>query len=144
VSDIQTDKLPADVLEQEVPIGGAFNGKEPAIALQTVAAGVTTTRDVPPLRANAFGAIQPLQTPAIEPFRIGRETRRRALYIACAPDPSTTAYLVVATTREQAVNGDGFPLVPGSNISLKGADMWWIAAIGAPLRWGFIAELDQG
>lgn len=141
---IETDKLPTDALEQDVPVGGVVDGKMPAVAVQTIAAGITTTRDVPPLRLNAFSTTQTQNAAGVEPFRIGRETRRRRIHLSVAPDASTTAYIVIAATREQAMNGDGYPLPPNGRITIEAADMMWISAVGANLRFGFLVELDQG
>jgi hypothetical protein len=141
---IETDKIPTDALEQDVPVGGVVDGKMPSIAIQTVSAGISTTREVPALRLNAFGATQPQNAAGVEPFRIGRETRRRRIHVAVAPNASATAYIVIAATREQAMNGDGYPLPPNGRVTLEAADMMWIASIGAALQWGFLVELDQG
>lgn len=143
---VDTDKLPTGTLEQDVPVGGVVDGKSPSIAVQTVTAGISTTREVPPLRLNAFGIVLKAQTAGIEPYRIGRETRRRRIHIALAPNAGAPAdsYLIIAATREQAINGDGYPLSPGDRVTIEAADMMWLTAIGGDLRIGFLAELDQG
>jgi hypothetical protein len=138
---IDTDKLPTDALEQDVAIGGVSDGKMPQIAVQTVAAGISTTREVPPLRHTAYSGQQNRTDP---PYRIGRETRRRRLIIAVAPHATVVSWLVVATTEEQARNLQGLIIAQGQNVTLSGADMVWIAAVGADLTWSFLAELDQG
>lgn len=138
---VDTDKLPTDALEQDVSVGGVVDGRMPAIAVQTVAAGISTTREVPPLRHTAM-SVPLLQTDV--PYRIGRETRRRRLVLAASPHATTTAFLVIATTEEQARIDQGLQLPQGQNVTITGADMIWVTSVGADLTLSFLAELDQG
>lgn len=141
MSNIDTDKLPADALEQDVSVGGVVDGHMPSVAIPTVQAGISTTREVPPLRHTAM-SLPLAQTDA--PYRIGREARRRRLILAAGPHAVTTAYLVIATTEEQARADQGFQLTQGTNVTITGADMIWVTSVGADLTLSFFAELDQG
>jgi hypothetical protein len=138
---IDTDKLPTDAVEQDVAVGGVIDGRMPTVAIPTVTAGISTTREVPPLRHTAMSI--PLAT-TDNPYRIGREPRRRRLILAASPNAVTTAYLVISTTEEQARADQGFQLTQGTNVTMTGADMLWVTCVGADLTLSFLAELDQG
>jgi hypothetical protein len=141
MSHIDTDKMPGDALEQDVSVGGVVDGRMPTVAIPTVQAGISTTREVPPLRHTAMSI--PL-TQTDRPYRIGREVRRRRLILAASPHAVSTAYLVIATTEEQATADQGLQLTQGTNVTITGADMLWITCVGADLTLSFLAELDQG
>lgn len=138
---IDTDKLPTDAVEQDVPVGGVVDGRMPAIAVPTVQAGIATVREVPPLRHTAMSVPIGVND---APYRIGREPRRRRLILAASPNNVATAYLVLATTEEQARADQGLQLAQGTNVTITGADMIWVTAVGADLTLSFLAELDQG
>lgn len=142
---IDTDKLPTAVREQDLPVGGAVDGALPRVGIPTVPTGIGLTREAPSLRGNATAWTQPQNAAGVEPYRIGAEPLRRRILLSVAPDASATAYVVAATTREQAQAGQGLVLSPGQNpVALQYADMLWIASIGAALTVSFLAELDQG
>ncbi len=144
MSSVDTDKLSADTLYQDVPVGGEVDGETPRLAVPTVTAGIVTTREVPALRANAGSVV--LAAGAY--FRIGEEPHRRRIIIRCndavAPAPATFRYLVVATTLEQAQAGLGLELTPGTSVELICASQLVLAAVGDTLRGSWLAMLDQG
>lgn len=143
MSDVDTDKLPTAVREQDLPVGGAAEGQLPALAVNTVPVGIGLVREVPTLRATATSWVQP-SAAGSAPYRIGAEPLRRALHVSVGPNASATAYAVVATTQEQAAAGLGYLLTPGGRVTVHTAEMLWIAAVGADLTCSFLAELDQG
>lgn len=141
---IDTDKLSADTLYQDVPVGGEVDGDLPGLAVPTVPTGIATTREVPALRANAGAVV----LAAGQSFRIGEEPHRRRIIVRCndavAPAPATFRYLVVATSIEQAQAGLGLELTPGTQVELLCAAQLIIAAVGDTLRGSWLAMLDQG
>lgn len=136
---VDTDKVPGDVREQDLPVGGALDGALPRIAVPVVPTGIGLTREIPTLKATTYGGTQ---ATTAAPFRIGAEPMRRRLVITAAPDAVTTAYLVVASDLSSLPNG--IPIPQSQTLELRTAAELWVAAVGADLVWGFLAELDQG
>lgn len=136
---VDTDKVPGDVREQDLPVGGALDGALPRVAVPVVPTGIGLTRQVPTLKVTTYGGTQGETADA---FRIGAEPMRRRLIISVAPNAETTAYLVVASDLQSLPNG--VPIPQGTAMVLHTAAELWVSAVDADLVWGFAAELDQG
>lgn len=133
------DAAPEEVWEQDVAEGGSVAGQLPTAAGAVVVQGVTVVRDAPALGAT-FGLMTIPQGTA---QRIGRNSRRRRLIVSSRPNTTATAYVVLADTNQQAIGGYGLPILQGANpLPLQYAGEVWIAAFGADMQVGFIAELD--
>lgn len=136
---VETDKLPADVREQDIAVGGALDGALPRLAVPVVATGIGLVRETPAMKASTFGGIQ---AAAALPFTIGEEPMRRRILISAAPNAVATSYLVVASDRASLPNG--YPIGQGQRETFRTSGALFVAAIGADLTWGFLSELDQG
>lgn len=86
--------LPAEAWEQDVPVGGAYDGREPRAALVTTAYGIGTVREVPALAGSAVeltgstGQVMPL---------LSASPQRRGFLVA-----ATGAAVKIATSRPAA------------------------------------------
>lgn len=122
-------------------MGGVVGGQLPAVAAPVVVEGVAFTREVPTMAAT-FGLLTIAQNTT---QRIGRNGRRRRLLISVRPNAVTTAFVVLAENAQQAAGGYGLPIVQASAVvDLNYAGEIHIAAFGADVQVGFVAELDQG
>lgn len=135
------DVLPDEVWEQEVADGGVVAGELPAVATAVVVQGVTNVREAPCLNST-FGK---LTIPTGTALRIGRNPRRRRLLLSVRPSATATAYVCLGETQAQAVADYGPSALQGTAFpATHFAGEVWVAAFGADLVVGFLAELDQG
>jgi hypothetical protein len=135
------DEVPEAVFEQDVADGGSIEGQLPVTATAVVVQGVSLVREAPPLAAT-FGLI-PIQQNTVQ--SIGRNPRRRRLVLSCAPNVTTTAFVVIGDTAQQVSAGIGLTLIQGQILTpIHYAGQLFVAAFGANCGLGFMAELDQG
>jgi hypothetical protein len=135
------DEVPEQVWEQDVADGGAIDGTLPTAAAAVVVQGVTTVREVPALSAT-FGTLTVANGAVVS---LGRNPKRRRLLLSVRPSVTATAYIVIGENQQQAAGGYGLTCLQGAALPpIQFAGQLWIAAAGADLQVGFLAELDQG
>lgn len=133
--------IPDPVIEQDVADGGSLDGTVPPIAVPVVIEGVSFMREVPALAAT-MGKLTITNGTAL---RIGRNPRRRRLLLSVRSSSTATAYATIGETQQQAVADYGPSALQGTAFpTFQYAGELWIAAFGADLIVGFLAELDQG
>lgn len=133
--------VPTEVWDGDVAFGGVVDGQLPRSASPVIVEGVTFVREVP-TNAATFGLLTIAQGTA---QRIGRNGRRKRLLLSVRPNTVTTAYAVIAENQSQAAGGYGLPVVQASPVlTINYSGEIWIAAVGADVMVGFVAELDQG
>lgn len=136
------DFTPAEVLEQDVPVGGVVNGARATAAVSVLPQGIQTFREVPSLKAATGSA---LLTAAGSPWRIGKEPRRRTLIIGCGDSVTVGAYLCIATSQLEATQGYGLRIYATDDpITLHTVNELWIQPFAADLVLSWLAEIDQG
>lgn len=137
----ENSRTPVDVLEQDVPVGGVFDGVQPRAAIATLPVGISTVREVPALRV-AAGWFPLTQTGSAQ--RIGKDPRRRTLHLAADPSATVGALVVIATTQQEAQDGYGYRLTAGSRLTISTADQLWFRPVAADIGISFLMEIDQG
>jgi len=138
--------IPSGVWEQDAPVGGAdVHGQLPAQAHAVVAVGITTTREVPALRAT-FGRVA-LAASSVQRV-LGRQPQRRRLHLTIIAAGACTVTL--SDDQQQASTGYGMQLVftAAGQLVLSPwsyADQLYAAVAGASAATvTFMAEIDQG
>jgi hypothetical protein len=134
------DDISDETSEQDVPVGGAVDGKLANAAVATLPQGILTVREMPALAAT-FGK---LTLPPLSTSRIGRHPQRRRLLLSVrSADPD--AFVTLAESEYQASIGYGLDITPGHPpIPLHYAGELWVCAFGAsPVTVSFVAEIDH-
>lgn len=131
------EQLPADVLQQDLPVGGAVDGILPETALPVVPVGIALTRETPSMQAVSGS----LTINAGDVFQLCAESphRRRLLITA------TVGYVRVCTSRQDASDGNGFRVLNNQPpVELRYAGPLWVRGTAASQEVSWWIELDQG
>lgn len=138
-----TDLISNDVWQQDGPVGGTdLDGEPPAVAVATVAAGITTVREVPALRS--VSGAYPLTQGAAAVRLVGDEGRRRRIIVSVRASAVAGARVVLSDDPNQAAAGFGLEIPAGMMVTLRLAGELYAATFAADLTVSFLAELDQG
>lgn len=133
--------VPEPIWEQDVADGGAVENELPPAAVAVVVQGVSLTREAPSLAAT-FGTMTITNGTAV---RIGRNPRRRRLLLSVRPNATATAFVVIGESQQQVTGNYGLSALQGVTLPpIQYAGEIWVAASGADMQVGFMAELDQG
>lgn len=137
MSNVDVEQLPADVLQQDLPVGGAVDGDMPERALPVLPVGIVLTRETPSMQA-VSGAFT---GNAGDVFQLCAESphRRRLLITAI------TGYVRVCTTRQDASDGNGLRVLnaqPPVELRYNGPLFVRLTQANQEVSWWI--EYDQG
>lgn len=134
------EPIPAEDWQQQGPVGGAYDGHSPELAVNVVAVGITTVREVPTL-ASASGTVLASasgSTGQVAQLVSYSPQRRRITIGAVSGSPR------LCSNKAQAEAGQGLPIPTGANpICLPYAGELWVYFPTNTDGVGFFAELDQ-
>jgi hypothetical protein len=134
------DAIPAEVWEQDGPQGGAVNGVPATRAAVVTVAGVTVTREAPPLTANTNYIPAVVQNTVYHVC--GTAPQRRRLLISSNVD------IVISTDKGTAQAGQGLRIPANTTpVEIKACDDLYASPVGVTAAGSYISawmEVDFG
>lgn len=135
MSEVEISPIPAPDWEQQGPIGGAFDGQSPAVALNVNVVGNPTMREMPALMGSS-GSLAPGAIGAYP--LLSADPHRRAVTIG-----GISGTPRISTHRATAEAGGGCPVPAGANaIRIQYAGELFVYFPTVTDSVGFLCEID--
>lgn len=135
MSDVE--QLPADVLQQDLPVGGAVDGVMPEVAIPVVPVGIALTRETPALQAVTISL--PGTTGDVF-LLVSQSPHRRRILVA-----TTGAAVRLCTSRQDAKDAVGLRIPPDvAPVPIHFAGELFVRLTGANQEVTAFIEYDQG